>query len=384
MNPPLCRPRCDDVDVEADRWSDALTMLAALVGLGVLVMVWPRPRRAHLSRQHHPSTPSPVSVAVDTGGARPRWRVSIASGSPTTSLDIFTWRPSGTSLPWVSEPIVEPIVLEPGSAALLDSVVIAPDAPHDVVLAWTLHRPEGDSQGSRTLLVEPDAIEPGAAPPVERVHSQWKLMLGAGLIGAALVMLALVAGWRLLDVNGQSASLPATDAVGRAGDGQQSATSSTSSPVGIVITNVPTITATTPSPTTAPPTPTPTSATTSTTTRRRTTTITSSPPTAPPTSPAPDVSVGSVTTDAVGRVVSVTGTSGECRFGSDCLIASFTLVGFAAEGDYVCEFGDGSRFAFRYVGDAATDACATSGLSITIEVDGLRSETLTRASLTNG
>ncbi len=73
----------------------------------------------------------------------------------------------------------------------------------------------------------------------------------------------------------------------------------------------------------------------------------------------------------------------DCQFGADCVIVNFTLDGFAPTGEYVCEFDDGSRFVFRYIGDGAEDACATSGAtpSITIEVDGLRSATITRDSV---
>lgn len=76
-----------------------------------------------------------------------------------------------------------------------------------------------------------------------------------------------------------------------------------------------------------------------------------------------------------------------CRYGDDCLIADFGLSGdFALTGEYVCEFEDGSRFVFRYAGGGAEDACATGGddPSITIEVDGVRSPTVTRETATAG
>lgn len=72
----------------------------------------------------------------------------------------------------------------------------------------------------------------------------------------------------------------------------------------------------------------------------------------------------------------------ECRYGAACVIASFTVEGLPVDGGYVCEFEDGSRFNFRYRGGGADDACAASGPnpSITIEVDGVRSATVTRES----
>ena len=80
----------------------------------------------------------------------------------------------------------------------------------------------------------------------------------------------------------------------------------------------------------------------------------------------------------------IDGRTGACRFGPNCLIASFRLDGFPREGNYICEFRDGTRVTFRYVGDGAEDACAASGRnpSITIEVDGVRSATITRESPT--
>ena len=68
------------------------------------------------------------------------------------------------------------------------------------------------------------------------------------------------------------------------------------------------------------------------------------------------------------------------------MIAGFRIVEFVGSGEYVCEFDDGSRFVFRYVGDGADDACARSGPAptITIEVDGIRSATVSRESLTSG
>jgi hypothetical protein len=74
-----------------------------------------------------------------------------------------------------------------------------------------------------------------------------------------------------------------------------------------------------------------------------------------------------------------------CRFADDCLVVGFRLDGFTtAPGEYVCEFDDGSRFTFTFRSSGVEDACATGSAdaSITVEVDGIRSETVTRADAT--
>jgi hypothetical protein len=84
--------------------------------------------------------------------------------------------------------------------------------------------------------------------------------------------------------------------------------------------------------------------------------------------------------DANGRSVQIVGSRGSCRFGDRCLIAGFSVDGFSGgEKEYVCEFSDGSRYTFLFETTSVEYACAT-GLrpdSITIEVDGVRSATIT-------
>lgn len=96
---------------------------------------------------------------------------------------------------------------------------------------------------------------------------------------------------------------------------------------------------------------------------------TAAPTTAPPT-----------TAPADGRVVEINSRVGSCSFGSNCLIAGFKLVGFRNADTFVCIFGDGSRATFRMRATEVRTACSTSRSpdSITIEVDGVRSETVTR------
>ena len=84
---------------------------------------------------------------------------------------------------------------------------------------------------------------------------------------------------------------------------------------------------------------------------------------------------------AGGPVVVIVGSVGPCKFGNDCLIADFEIREFETPQDeFVCEFENGSRYTFRFDGAGATGACATSaaGATITIEVGGVRSETITR------
>ena len=82
----------------------------------------------------------------------------------------------------------------------------------------------------------------------------------------------------------------------------------------------------------------------------------------------------------MGPAVSASGRIEDCRFGSDCLVVGFEIDGFdAAPTEYVCEFGDGERVTFGFVGDGAVTACSarSAAPSITIEVAGVRSNTVT-------
>jgi hypothetical protein len=80
-------------------------------------------------------------------------------------------------------------------------------------------------------------------------------------------------------------------------------------------------------------------------------------------------------------VVNIIGTVGPCRFGPECLIAGFTIERFPTQPTrYVCEFSNGARYTFRFGSDGVEYACATGNPngSITIEVDGVRSQTFRR------
>ncbi len=376
---------CDDGTVGADRWSDVLVLLAAMVGLGVLARVWPRPSRVEAARLRHPSAPAPVSVELDTGSGKPRWRVSTPRGSPPTSLDIITWQVADVAGPWVSDPAVEPVEI-PSDGAVVLATVVDPTVRHAVVLAWTVHHPTGDIQGSRTVSIDPDGHVPQpAAPRGPRRH--WAVLLAHGVLGAAICLLGAVGAWRLVADGAAGttsvaprppeATVPATAAVAATTMALTTVTSTT-------------VTETSPSTTTVS---TSTTTTTTTTTTSTVASPTSStvPDTTSPTSPTttdPTTTSAPPTTAAVGdgvRTVAISGRVEDCRFGAACVIAGFELVGLPPAGEYVCEFDDGSRFAFRYTGGGADDACATSGPapSITIEVDGVRSATITASGPTD-
>lgn len=74
-----------------------------------------------------------------------------------------------------------------------------------------------------------------------------------------------------------------------------------------------------------------------------------------------------------------------CRFGDSCLVASFTIVGFEeSPGRYDCIYSN-SQSEFTFNDDGSDDACLTgdAGDTITIEVDGVRSATISEQSLTD-
>ena len=96
-------------------------------------------------------------------------------------------------------------------------------------------------------------------------------------------------------------------------------------------------------------------------------------PTAAPTTvpPAP-------TPPPSGPVVTIIGDVAPCDYGSECLLAGFTIHNFDSQpSEFVCEFSDGSRYTFHFNRQEVERACATGDPtdSITIEVAGVRSAT---------
>ena len=83
------------------------------------------------------------------------------------------------------------------------------------------------------------------------------------------------------------------------------------------------------------------------------------------------------------RQVLISGEMKPCRFGADCLVASFTIDGFDEHpGRFVCIYPN-SRSDFGFNDDGVDDACLTAddGDTITIEVDGIRSSTISEQNL---
>ncbi len=81
-----------------------------------------------------------------------------------------------------------------------------------------------------------------------------------------------------------------------------------------------------------------------------------------------------------GQSLTVTPRRGECRYGPDCFVVSFTIDGFARQPqEFVCEFSSGARYVFRFSSAGVDPACSTLDVpdSIVVEVDGLRSEPVT-------
>jgi hypothetical protein len=83
---------------------------------------------------------------------------------------------------------------------------------------------------------------------------------------------------------------------------------------------------------------------------------------------------------ADGSMLRVVPRRGECRYGSDCFVASFTIDGFAIQPEeFICEFSSGRRYVFRFSSAGADPACSTLDVpdSIVVEVGELRSEPVT-------
>lgn len=83
------------------------------------------------------------------------------------------------------------------------------------------------------------------------------------------------------------------------------------------------------------------------------------------------------------RRVLIRGEMKPCKFGASCLVASFTVVGFDELPDrYVCVYPN-SRRDFGLTNDRIDDACLTAdqGDTITIEVDGVSSATISEEHL---
>jgi hypothetical protein len=94
-------------------------------------------------------------------------------------------------------------------------------------------------------------------------------------------------------------------------------------------------------------------------------------------------STSTTTTTEPGPRVDIEGAIKPCRFGSACLVASFTVSGFDDQPDrYVCVYPN-SRSEFGFVNDGEDDACFSGdeGDTIAIEVAGVVSKTISADNL---
>ena len=260
------------------------------------------------------------------------------------------------------------------------------DQPAEVVTVWSRGPSVDDAlstaSAASTPRLDPEPVHRTAEHPVRPARAARPEVRrpAAALAGATVIVLLGALVWALGVVGGDEpdpvlasdttvtfgSTSPTWSVPARSSTGPSTSSAPTSAPT-ITTTSVPTTTSTTSTSTT--------STTTTTTTTSTTTTSTTTTSTTTTTTPVAEVQ------DATGPRVTIVGRVGPCTFGDDCLIADFTIEAFPSPQDeFVCEFENGSRYAFRFGGGGAERACATSsdGGTITIEVGGVRSETITR------
>lgn len=323
----------------------ALVVAGAAVLLGVVVALgtWRRRRRRRrVLRSRHPASRPPVGVGLaHVDGAR-RIVLSVPPGAPEMAIDIVSYRAHEPPGPWEAEQLDEALLVPSGGQAFVDTGLDTDVV--DVVVAWTAHHGMGDSQGSRLFRLPPERDDP---VPTART--------AAGLTGrAAAVLFAILVASGALVV---SSLLQGDDASGEDAPADVATTEPDPSP-------------------TAPTEPTPS-------TTQEGSVPASSSTLSPSTTNVDATSTSTATTSTVagGPVVDAAGRIEPCRFADECLVVGFTISGFDdPPADYTCEFDDGSRFDFGFVGDGADTACATGNLaaSIVVEVGGVRSDAVTR------
>lgn len=180
------------------------------------------------------------------------------------------------------------------------------------------------------IVVEDSEIEPPAAG--HGASSQWTINW-TGLAALVIIASVIVVMWRWLAGPGES--------------GDQ---------LSIVGTTAPTVAIATTSPRTDPP-----------------ATTAPQPPTVPSTT---------TTLPAAAQIV-ISGEMRPCRYGANCLVASFTIEGFDEHpGRFTCIYPN-SRSDFGFNDDDVDEACLTAdeGDTITIEIDGIRSATISEENL---
>lgn len=346
----------------SDEWTLVLAAVANAAGIAVALVMWRRHRRRRRALEsNHPSVRPPLGVdLVDTDGAR-RIRLSVPPGAPTLSIDIVSFRRDDESHPWESELLEETLVIPPGSGIVLASQLATDTSSVDVVVAWTAHSEAGATPGSQLFRVPEQPDVPVAPPPAAGLAGPVAIVLVAILVGSvALVGLSALGDDAAGDSSDAAPTFPTAPTTG----GTDVASTTVAGGTGAVPTSV------------EPP------ATSDPSAPSVVTTTAPAAPTTPPGTGAPDTSAPATSVPTGGGpVVLAEGRIEPCRFGDECLVVGFRISGFdGTSGDYVCEFEDGSRFTFSFLGDGAETACATGSetAEITVEVDGVRSETVTR------
>lgn len=113
-------------------------------------------------------------------------------------------------------------------------------------------------------------------------------------------------------------------------------------------------------------------------------TTTSTGPTTTTVPPIPATTQPSTTTTvASDPQVLIRGEMRPCRYGDSCLVASFTIAGFDDHpGQFTCIYPN-SRREFPFNDDGVDEACLTAddGDTITIEIDGVQSATISEQDL---
>lgn len=352
-----------------------LAVAATVAGLAIIAAMRDRSRRRRrlVRAAQHPSVRLPLSVGLVADDDRCDVRIDVLTGSPPLAIDIVSYRSADPAGAWDSVPIVDPVEILSGGHCQVATTLAADAAAADVVVAWTGHHPTGDVRASHLFRLPParDLLVP---PPAggATIGGRTALGLTLFLVGAAAIAATLLfdSGDRVPGESGHATTWsPASPAVTTSVVASDVTT--TDVHMTVVLRTIPQdmfdafeiVDATTTAPTTPGAT---------------------SPDATPSTSSTVVTSSAATTTAALAPGVRVVaqGRTGPCQFGQDCLIVGFELDGFTSSPQmYTCEFADGSRFTFSFDSDGVDTACSTGSFddAITVEVAGVRSQTVTRA-----
>lgn len=99
--------------------------------------------------------------------------------------------------------------------------------------------------------------------------------------------------------------------------------------------------------------------------------------------PTPTTRPTTTTTEVPEARIVISGEMRPCRFGDNCLVANFTIEGFDEHpGRFTCIYPNSQRD-FSFNDNDVDEACVTAdqGDTITIDIDGLRSATISEENL---